>query len=134
MHELVYQGDGSLTTETPSVDDYAKLPIVLSSGSEYRAMVSDLTTLHEYLLPGGEGLAPLLSLQARLERFEDVQDYQLREIARLRQASMLLVQQWHRDHVLDAGQMWSEYEDRLMKVETAILRREVAQAGKNDGV
>lgn len=97
-------------------------------------MVSNLTTLREYSLPNAGELSQLLSIHSRLERFESVQDSQMEEISRLRQQSILLIQHWYENHILQASQDWSAYEDRLLDAEKSVVREEGTRMRERDGV
>lgn len=101
-----------------------QLPVVLSSEAMFQPAISHLTTLQTCDLPGSRAFVSLVELQPRLKRAMEVQDQQAKEVDELRQRSAAILERWYEGTVLENGQQWVEWDDRLSKVELAVRRAE----------
>lgn len=90
-------------------------------------MASHLTTLQDQSLPDAQPLTSLIALRARLDHALVVQWDQKTEVDELRQRSAMTLALWYQQSVLRGGNRWSEWEQRLARLEQTVRRREKAR-------
>lgn len=82
--------------------------------------------MQNYPIPDAQILRTLLALQPRLTRAQSVQGAQEAELAELRQRSAAALAHWYSRTVLEGGEQWSTWEERMMKMEQKVRREEAA--------
>ncbi|KAG9237937.1 hypothetical protein BJ875DRAFT_108811 [Amylocarpus encephaloides] len=113
-----------------SLDTSSTLSIVLASATSYSSTASQLTSVKDTPIPPAELSAQLINLQPRISNVSTLQAAQSADIAKLRERSAAVVQQWYQRDVLGAGEDWAELEGRVGHVEQRVRR--VALARKID--
>ncbi|SLM34782.1 hypothetical protein LPUS_03732 [Lasallia pustulata] len=108
--------------------------VISSYATLYPTTASRLTSLQDLPIPAAERSASLISLQPRLAKLELQQQSQARELAELRWRTAAVIQRWYELGVLGGGECWTEWEERMEKIEKKIRQTEVMQAREADGV
>ncbi|KAF7503487.1 hypothetical protein GJ744_003678 [Endocarpon pusillum] len=112
-------------TRPPSTQDISTITsIVLAHASSFSETVSCLMSVQELPLPPASASADLIAVQPRLERVQEVQAAQLREVSDLRARSARLVERWLEAGVVGQAETWAEWEERVRVVERGVRRME----------
>jgi hypothetical protein len=101
--------------------------IVLAHASSFPETLSRLTSVRDLPIPPASASADLVALQPRLEKVQEVQRSQIREVAELRARSARLLERWLEVGVVGQGEVWAEWEERVRAVERGVRRIEVAR-------
>lgn len=120
--------DAASPSEVPrnlSLDSLAA--IVLSHAQLYQSVAARLTQVQETSIPDPSAAARLIELRPRIEKVQARQQAQAREFAELRARSAKAVETWYEDGVLEMGERWADWEERLRDVEILVRRREAAK-------
>ncbi|EMC94078.1 hypothetical protein BAUCODRAFT_52590, partial [Baudoinia panamericana UAMH 10762] len=108
--------------------------LVLARASLYISTAAHLTQLQDTHIPDPAPLTKLVNLLSRLERARTRQHQQARELAELRQRSALAVEKWYEVGVLEMGENWADWEERVREVEILVRRREAAKRREEGAV
>lgn len=112
-------------SEVPTtLSNPALASLTLAHSSLYRNTATQLSQLKDLSVPDAAGSTKLIEQQERIDRARRRQDEQAKEFAELRARSARTVEEWYRDGVLDMGEQWALWEERLKEVEILIRRRE----------
>lgn len=101
-----------------------KLSIVLASSDMIAATVSRLNTFESSQLPDNGPLGAMLALQPRLQHAQMVQEAQAAEMAALRQRTTHVLGKWYESSVIEEGEQWVAWEQRLSQIEQHVRRQE----------
>lgn len=102
--------------------------LILAHENLYKATSAQLSTLHDNsTIPDTAPLVKLIGLEPRIARVEAKQIEQAREFAELRLRSTRLLEDWYRTGVLDMGEKWADWEERLRDCEIMVRRKEAAK-------
>ncbi|KAK4502338.1 hypothetical protein PRZ48_005763 [Zasmidium cellare] len=102
--------------------------LILAHDHLYRTTSTQLSTLNENKeVPDASALTKLIALQPRIEKIEARQAQQASEFAELRARSAKIVEQWYENGVLDMGEKWTAWEERLKDCEILVRRKEAAK-------
>ncbi|KAI9758767.1 MAG: hypothetical protein M4579_002870 [Chaenotheca gracillima] len=119
-------------SSAPSMSTMEMLSVVLSSATQLSTASSDLTVIHDMPVPSAETSAALIELQPRIAKLSRAQERQAREIAVLRQRSARLLERWYEVNILEGGECWTEWDQRMMRVEREVKRAELIKAREED--
>ena len=100
---------------------------VLAASALFAQTVSDLSNLEGQHIPDARKLAALVSLQPRITRALAVQQIQSRQANELQIRSAQLLTRWYQHSVIEEGEHWAGWEDRMLRIEMQVRRRENAQ-------
>ncbi len=75
-------------------------------------------------MPDAIALASLIALRPVLAKVQSTQESQERELEELRDRSATVLAQWYEKQVLQGGEQWSEWEERMASMEQDLRRRE----------
>lgn len=116
------------TPNAPSSLHPASLALlVLAHAQLYTSVSANLTQMHDTYLPDPAAATKLVHLRSRIEKVRTRQDQQAREFAELRARSARVVEQWYQVGVLDMGEQWAGWEERVRDAEILVRRREAAK-------
>jgi hypothetical protein len=102
--------------------------LILAHENLYKTASAQLSTLNENNpIPDSAPLTKLISLQPRIEKAEAKQAEQAREFAELRLRSTRLLEKWYELGVLEMGENWTDWEERLRECEILIRRKEATK-------
>jgi len=116
---------------SPSLPPKSLAALTLSHADLYQQLSTQLDILQESSIPDPCSASKLASFQPRIEKAAIRQDQQARKIAELRARSTAVVEQWYTAGVMEMGERWAEWEERVRDVEIATRRMEAAK--KRDG-
>ena len=97
---------------------------VLGAASLYPQAASDLGALQRQQIPDNKSLANLVALGPRIEKAMKIQDIQSMQECELRDKSAELLSRWYQGSVLQSGEQWAKWEDRMSKTELRVRREE----------
>lgn len=101
--------------------------LVLAHDHLYRTASTQLSTLNDNKeIPDPSALTKLLALQPRVEKIEARQAQQANEFAELRARSAKIVERWYENGVLNMGERWAGWEEKLKDCEILVRRKEAA--------
>ena len=124
--ELFHTTDEKTVPNTLHPASLAQL--ILAHEHLYKTTSSQLSTLHDNsTIPDTAPLVKLIGLEPRIERVEAKQIEQAREFAELRLRSTRLLENWYKMGVLDMGEKWADWEERLRDCEILVRRKEAAK-------
>ncbi|KAK4624079.1 hypothetical protein CLAFUW4_05446 [Fulvia fulva] len=128
--------NASSTSTPPSTLPTASLAqLVLAHEQLYKTTNSQLTTANDSKnIPDPSSLTKLIGLTSRIDAAEAKQVEQAREFAELRGRSAKIVEKWYEEGVLDMGERWADWEERLRDAEILVRRREAAKRREEAGV
>ena len=112
---------------SPTLPPAALTALVLAHTPLYNSLASSLSQLQTSPVPSPAGSAKLIDLQPRLERVQAKQEQQARELAELRLRSARVVETWYRNGVLEMGECWAGWEERIREAEILTRRKEAAE-------
>ncbi|KAK4544664.1 hypothetical protein LTR36_003913 [Oleoguttula mirabilis] len=127
---LFHPTRSSTTTNTNTSTDLPPAhlaALVLAHAQLYTAVSAHLTQLHDTHLPDPTEVIKLVDLHPRIGKAQAKQTQQAREFAELRGRSARVVEQWYRVGVLEMGDQWAEWEERVREAEILVRRREAAR-------
>ncbi|KAK5123777.1 hypothetical protein LTR85_002413 [Meristemomyces frigidus] len=101
--------------------------LILAHAQLYTSVSAHLTQLQDTHLPDPAAATKLVDLQPRIEKVQARQDQQARDFAELRRRSARVVEQWYQVGVLEMGEKWAEWEERVRDAEILVRRREAAK-------
>lgn len=124
--ELFHPSDpGTVPTTLPPA---SLAQLVLAHDQLFRTTSSQLSTLNENKeIPDPSALTKLIALQSRMEKIEARQAQQANEFAESRARSAKLVEHWYENGVLDMGNQWAGWEEKLKDCEILVRRNEAAK-------
>ncbi|KAI7311148.1 hypothetical protein KC340_g10266 [Hortaea werneckii] len=108
--------------------------LVLAHNHLYTQLSTQLTQLQSTPLPDSTPLTHLIDLQPRITQLQTKQHDQAQELADLRSRSAQAVEKWYTGGVLDMGERWADWEERVREVEILVRRREAAKRREEEGV
>lgn len=119
----------SSTQSTPStLPAEALAQLVLAHEQLFKKTATQLSTLNENKeIPDPSQLSKLIAMRPRMEKLEARQKEQAKEFAELRARSAKVVEQWYENGVLDMGEKWADWEERLRDCEILVRRNEAAK-------
>ncbi|KAI5357171.1 Putative dynactin subunit 3 [Septoria linicola] len=124
--ELFHSADEKTAPTTLHPASLAQL--ILAHENLYKTTSSQLATLHDNSnIPDSAPLVRLISSEPRIERVEAKQIEQAREFAELRLRSTRLLEKWYTMGILDMGEKWADWEERLRDCEILVRRKEAAK-------
>lgn len=101
-----------------------RLAIISACATSYPTTASRLTSIKDVPIPPVESSLALIALQPRINRLEQLQEEQERELSELRLRSARVLKRWYEVGVLAGGECWVEWEGRVMGVEKRVRRVE----------
>ncbi|KAF2162866.1 hypothetical protein M409DRAFT_57921 [Zasmidium cellare ATCC 36951] len=102
--------------------------LILAHDHLYRTTSTQLSTLNNNKeVPDASALTKLISLQPRIDKIEARQAQQANEFAELRTRSAKIVERWYENGVLDMGERWAGWEEKLKDCEILVRRKEAAK-------
>lgn len=119
----------SSTQSTPStLPPEALAQLLLAHEQLFKKTATQLSTLNENKeIPDASQLSKLIAMRPRMEKLEARQKEQAKEFAELRARSAKVVEQWFENGVLDMGEKWADWEERLRDCEILVRRNEAAK-------
>lgn len=85
-------------------------------------------------MPHAGALMPLIGMLPRLAKAVVIQDSQAVEVDRLRTKSAMVIAEWYKILILQEGEQWSEYEQRIARIEQVMRRMENARIREHDEI
>lgn len=128
MHypEIFHPTDSQTVPSSLSPASLAQL--VLAHESLYKTSSTQLSTLKDNsIIPESGPLVKLIAMQPRIDRLESKQMAQSQEFAELRARSARVVERYYESGVLQMGERWTDWEERLKDCEILVRRREAAK-------
>ena len=108
--------------------------LVLAHEQLYKTTNSQLTIVNDSKnIPDQAALTKLIGLQSRIDAAGAKQTEQARQFAELRGRSAKIVEKWYEQGVLDMGENWADWEERLRDAEILVRRREAAKKREEAG-
>lgn len=101
-----------------------RLAIISACATSYPTTASRLNSIKDVPIPPVESSLALIALQPRINRLEQLQEEQERELSELRLRSARVLKRWYEVGVLAGGECWVEWEGRVMGVEKRVKRVE----------
>ncbi|CAK4031028.1 Hypothetical predicted protein [Lecanosticta acicola] len=102
--------------------------LVLAHEQMYKKAASQLSILNENKdVHDPSQLTKLIAMRSRTGKLEAKQKEQAKEFAELRARSAKIVEQWYESGVLDMGEKWADWEERLRDCEILVRRNEAAK-------
>jgi len=124
--EIFHPADSSAAPSALPPASLAQL--ILAHENLYKTSASQLSTLNDSRsIPDPVALTSLISMQPRIQKLEAKQREQAKEFAELRARSAKVVENWYENGVLDMGDKWADWEERLKEVEILVRRQEAAK-------
>jgi len=125
---------GDSPDEVPSTLSASSLAaLVVAHAQLYTSVSSQLTQLQDNAVPGPGPVVKLVDLQPRIDKAVARHEQQAREVAELRARSARVVERWYEVGVLEMGERWVDWEERIREVEILVRRREAAMK-REEGV
>lgn len=115
------------TTPPTDLPTASLASLVLAHTPLYTTVSAHLTQLQDTHVPDPAVAVKLTELRPRIEKARVKQEQQAREFAELRARSARVVEKWYEGGVLQMGERWAEWEERVRDVEIAVRRREAAR-------
>lgn len=112
---------------SPALPPASLAALVLSHTQLYQRLSTQLASLQDSSVPDPAPASKLQSLQPRIEKAAARQDEQARELAELRLRSATAIEQWYTAGIMDMGERWAEWEERVRDVEILVRRMEAAK-------
>ncbi|KAF2215434.1 hypothetical protein CERZMDRAFT_36218 [Cercospora zeae-maydis SCOH1-5] len=130
--ELFHPADEKTVPST--LHPAALAQLILAHEAMYKSTSAQLQTLQDNsTIADPAPLVNLIGLEPRLERIEAKQTEQAREFAELRLRSTRLLENWYKVGVLEMGEKWTDWEERLRDCEILVRRKEAAKK-REEGV
>lgn len=102
--------------------------LILAHEQLYKDSSSQLQTLSDVsAIPDSSAFTKLIALEPEIEKIESRQAEQARAFAELRARSAHIVEQWYESGVLEMGERWADWEERLRDCEIVIRRQEAVK-------
>ena len=102
--------------------------LILAHESLYKTSSVQLSTLNDNsTIPESAPLVKLIAMQTRIDKLETKQMEQAQEFAELRARSARAVEKYYESGVLQMGEQWTEWEERLKDCEILVRRKEAAK-------
>ncbi|KAF7188893.1 hypothetical protein HII31_09816 [Pseudocercospora fuligena] len=102
--------------------------LILAHESLYKTSSVQLSTLNDNsTIPESAPLVKLIAMQSRIDKLETKQMEQAHEFAELRARSARAVEKYYESGVLQMGEQWTEWEERLKDCEILVRRKEAAK-------
>ena len=108
----------------PSEDVASQASVVLSHATLYPETASRLSSLQTLQVPSAEKSAQLNELTSEIRGCQHDQEQLNQEIRELRQRSARCLEWWVKVGVAGMGDMWEEWENRMVEVERQVARFE----------
>ena len=108
--------------------------LVLAHSQLYHSISTQLPQVKDTTIPDPSSAAKLVELRPRIEQLQATQTSQAREFAELRVRSAKAVEAWYEGGVLEMGEQWAQWEERLRDAEIVVRRREAAKKRDEAGV
>lgn len=105
-----------------------ELSVILASEKMLMSTTSNLTALQSQHMPHTDALVSLALLQPQVERALAMSEKQWAEVEELRRRSAEALVYWYEISVLEEGERWADWEERLRRVEMAVRRKETARS------
>lgn len=122
---------------TPAASSTLPTPALAALVLAHRDLITSCSThlsqLSSTSLPDSAPLTKLVALEARIQQAQAKQEEQAREVAELRARSAKAVETWYEHGVLDMGEKWADWEERVRECEILVRRREAAKA-REEGI
>lgn len=123
--DLFHNNDNNYTDPSDAaLGPGERLAIISACATSYPTTASRLTSIKDVPIPPVESSLALISLQPRINRLEQLQEEQERELSELRLRSARVLKRWYELGVLAGGECWVEWEGRVMGVEKRVRRVE----------
>ena len=106
--------------------------MVLSHATLYPETASRLSSLQNLQIPSAEQSARLYDLSSSISESRQQQDKLDKDVQDLRQRSARCLEWWVRVGVVGMGDLWEEWEDRMLDIERRVAqfeRRKEAHEG-----
>lgn len=134
QHPTVFHPDSSSVPESLPLASLATLP--LAHEKLYHSLSTQLQQLQDSSrnIPDPVVAAKLVELRPRIEKLATKQEQQMGELAELRARSAKVVETWYEGGVLEMGERWAEWEERLRDAEILVRRREAAKKREEGNV
>ncbi|EME84925.1 uncharacterized protein MYCFIDRAFT_7188, partial [Pseudocercospora fijiensis CIRAD86] len=102
--------------------------LILAHDSLYKTSAVQLSTLNDNsTVPESTPMVKLIAMQSRIDKLEAKQIEQAQEFAELRARSARVVEKYYESGVLQMGERWTEWEERLKDCEILVRRKEAAK-------
>ncbi|KXS96863.1 hypothetical protein AC578_7396 [Pseudocercospora eumusae] len=102
--------------------------LILAHESLYKTGAVQLSTLNDNTtIPESAHLVKLIAMQSRIDELETKQIEQAQQFAELRARSARAVEKYYESGVLQMGEQWTEWEERLKDCEILVRRKEAAK-------
>ncbi|KAI7197515.1 hypothetical protein D0869_00293 [Hortaea werneckii] len=129
-HPHLFSSNPTTPTDLPT---FTLATLVLAHSHLYTNLSTQLTQLQSTPLPDSTPLTHLIDLQPRITELQTKQKTQAQELADLRSRSALAVEKWYTDGVMEMGEQWADWEERVREVEILVRRREAARRREEEG-
>ncbi|KAJ8603939.1 hypothetical protein MRB53_042006 [Persea americana] len=124
-------GDAAIPPTTLPLASLAEL--ILAHNQLYQTSLAQLNHVQDAgQIPDSAALSKLIPLQSRIAQLEERQELQAQRVAELRARSAAVVEKWYEVGVLDMGERWADWEERLRDCEILVRRKEAAKK-REDG-
>ncbi|KAI7239100.1 hypothetical protein KC330_g2131 [Hortaea werneckii] len=130
-HPHLFSSNPTTPTDLPTS---TLATLVLAHSHLYTNLSTQLTQLQSTPLPDSTPLTHLIDLQPRINQLQTKQQNQARELANLRSRSAMAVEKWYTGGVMEIGEQWADWEERVREVEILVRRREAARRREEEGV
>lgn len=118
----------------PTLPPSTLASLVLAHRQLYTSTAASLSSLQDTHIPNPGAAAKLVELQPRISKASARQQQQMRELAELRARSAKAVEKWYESGVLEMGEHWAEWEERVREAEILVRRREAAKKREEGAV
>ncbi|KAI7719159.1 hypothetical protein KC353_g3198, partial [Hortaea werneckii] len=130
-HPHLFSSNPTTPTDLPTS---TLATLVLVHSHLYTNLSTQLTQLQSTPLSDSTPLTHLIDLQPRITKLQTKQHEQAQELADLRSRSAMAVEKWYTDGVMEMGEQWADWEERVREVEILVRRREAARRREEEGV
>ncbi|RMY23833.1 hypothetical protein D0865_16447 [Hortaea werneckii] len=130
-HPQLFSSNPTTPTDLPTS---TLATLVLAHTHLYTNLSTQLTQLQSTPLPDSTPLTHLIALRPRINALQTKQHDQAQELADLRSRSAQAVEKWYTTGVMEIGEHWADWEERVREVEILVRRREAARRREEEGV
>jgi hypothetical protein len=110
--------------QVPNEDISTQASVVLSNATLYPETASRLSSLQSLQIPPAESSAMLVGLARDIEQCQQEQNKLDDQVQDLRQRSARCLEWWVKTGVIGMGNMWEDWEDRMIQLERQVSRFE----------
>ena len=132
--ELLSHTSSSSSDVPTTLSPTSLASLVLAHSKLYHTVSTQLPQVQHASIPDPSDAAKLVELLPRIQQLQAKQDSQVTEFAELRTSSAKAVESWYVGGVLNMGERWAGWEERLRDAEILVRRREAAKKREEGAV